>query len=277
MRYIVVALMLMNASYFGYHYWRALKAAPVIAALSKVVPGLPGVEQIRLLREVQGDAGRDRQLSRVINNPLQQSAAADNAGVSDGADGSYDVDLAARADLAGIADMPDVGPPASDEAFCQVFGPLNDLFTGQALVEKLKLYDMQTTLQALDKVAGGSDYRVVIPPAKSPQDAFRKLRELKSSDIDSYVITQGPDELGISLGLFSSLAAAESASADLAGDGYVTQVREIPRLLREFWVYGVTNMQRLSVDAVIWQAILIEYPEIEQKMRLCIENNPSDV
>ncbi|MFT6038956.1 MAG: hypothetical protein ACI9TP_001748, partial [Candidatus Azotimanducaceae bacterium] len=83
MRYIVVALMLMNASYFGYHYWRALKAAPVIAALSKVVPGLPGVEQIRLLREVQGDAGRDRQLSRVINNPLQQSAAADNAGVSD--------------------------------------------------------------------------------------------------------------------------------------------------------------------------------------------------
>jgi hypothetical protein len=274
MRYIVVTLLLMNASYFGYHYWRALEAPPVIAALSKVAPGLPGVEQIRLLREVQSDAGRDRRLSRVINNPLQQFAAADNAGVSDGFDGLDGVDLAASADMASIAG---IGAPASDEAHCQVFGPLNDLFAGQALVEKLKLYDMQTTLKALDKVAGGSDYRVVIPPAKSPQDAFRKLRELKSSDIDSYVITQGPDELGISLGLFSSLAAAKSASADLAADGYVTQVREIPRLLREFWVYGVTNMQRLDVDAVIWQAILIEYPEIEQKRRPCIENNPSDV
>jgi hypothetical protein len=136
---------------------------------------------------------------------------------------------------------------------------------------------MKATLKALDKISGGSDYRVLIPPAKSSQDAFRKLRELKSSDIDSYVITQGPDELGISLGLFSSLAAAESASADLAVNGYVTQVRETPRLRREFWVYGVTNMQHLDVDAVVWQAILIEYPEIEQKRRLCIENNASDV
>jgi hypothetical protein len=277
MRYIVLTLMLMNASYFCYHYWRALEAPPVIAALGKVAPGLSGVEQIRLLREVQDDAGRNRQLSRVINNPLQQSAAANNAGVSqgaDGADGPDGVDLAASAELAGIAG---IGPPASEEVFCQVFGPLHDLFAGQALVEKLKLYDMQATLQALDKVAGGSDYRVVIPPAKSSQDAFRKLRELKSSDIDSYVITQGPDELGISLGLFSSQAAAESVSADFATDGYVTQVREIPRLLREFWVYGVANMQHLDVDAVIWQAILIEYPEIEQKKRLCIENKPSDV
>jgi hypothetical protein len=268
MRYIVVTLMLMNASYFGYHYWRAIEAPPVVAVLSPVAPGLPGVEQIRLLREVQSDAGRDRQLSRVINNPLQQVAVADHAGVNDG------VDLAVTADLAGIAD---IGPPASGEASCQVFGPLNDLFAGQALVEKLKLYDMQATLKALDKISGGSDYRVLIPPAKSSQDAFRKLRELKSSDIDSYVITQGPDELGISLGLFSSLAAAESASADLAVNGYVTQVRETPRLRREFWVYGVTNMQHLDVDAVVWQAILIEYPEIEQKRRLCIENNASDV
>lgn len=265
MRYIVVTLMLMNASYFGYHYWRALVSPPVIAALSKVVPGSPGVEQIRLLREVRGDAGRDRQLSRVINNPLHQSVPPDNARVGDGDD------LAASGDLAGIR------PHESGEAFCQVFGPLNDLFAGQALVEKLKLYDLQATLKALDKLAGGSDYRVVIPPAKSSQDAFRKLRELKSSDIDSYVITQGPNELGISLGLFSSLAAAESASADLADDGYVTQVREIPRLLREFWVYGVKNMPHLDLEGVIWQAILIEYPEIEQKKRLCIENNPSDV
>jgi hypothetical protein len=274
MRYIVLTLMLMNASYFGYHHWRALEAPSVIAALGKVAPGLSGVEQIRLLREVQDDAGRNRLLSRVINNPLQQSAAADNAGVSQGADGPDGVDLAASAELAGMAG---IGPPASEEVFCQVFGPLHDLFAGQALVENLKLYDMQTPLQAVEKVAGGSDYRVVIPPAKSSQDAFRKLRELKSSDIDSYVITQGPDELGISLGLFSSQAAAESVSADFATDGYVTHVREIPRLLREFWVYGVANMQHLDVDAVIWQAILIEYPEIEQNKRLCIENKPSDV
>jgi hypothetical protein len=255
-RYIVATLILMNLGYFVYHWpVRGVPfgfAEPTTTASESVavVVGTPGVKRIRLLREVRGDASRERQLNRVIKNPLQQ--------------GMIDV-------------LADPREQSSGEELCQAFGPLDDLFTGQALVEKLKLYDMQTILQAVDQATGDSDYRIVIPPAKSPQDAFRKLRELKSANIDSYVITQGPDALGISLGLFSSQSGAQNASADLAADGYVTQVREIPRLLREFWVYGMTNNERLTVDAVIWEAILIEYPEIEQKMRLCLENNSSEV
>jgi hypothetical protein len=247
----------MNIGYFAYH-WLVVEAMfgfveqavvqdvkPVAVALSA-----PGVQRIRLLREVQGDASRDRQLNRVIKNPVQQRTI----------------------------DVP-VGPAedSTKQVFCQAFGPLSDLFTGQALVEKLKLYDMQTILQAVDQATGDSDYRVVILPAKTPQDAFRKLRELKAASIDSYVITQGLDALGISLGLFSSKAAAAAASTSFTNNGYATQVREIPRLLREFWVYGVTNMERMQVDEAVWEAILIEYPEIEQKMRLCIENKPLDV
>jgi len=246
MRFIVVTLFLMNLGFFAYH-WLMPEAAPATLAPAGRAPG---VAQIRLLKEVRSDASRDRQLSRVIKNPVKAQLPVD-------------------------ADEPQT--ESSGAILCQAFGPLHDLFAGQALVEKLKLYDMQTILQAVDQSSGENDYRVVIPPAKSPEDAFRKLRELKSADIDSYVITQGPEALGISLGLFSSRVAAQNASAKLAEEGYVTQIREIPRLLREFWVYGANNEERLEVDAVIWDAILIEYPEIQQKMRLCLKNNPSDV
>jgi hypothetical protein len=247
----------MNLGFFAYH-WLLREVAPAVVGprveqtveRANIAMGSPRVARIQLLREVRGDASRDRQLNRVIKNPLQQPV---------------------------IDALDDPSHQSTDGRLCQALGPLSDLFEGQALVEKLKLYDIQTILQAVDQATGDSDYRVVMSPAKTPQDAFRKLRELKSANIDSYVIAQGPDALGISLGLFSSQMAARTASADLETEGYMTQVREIPRLLREFWVYGVTNDERLGVNAVIWEAILIEYPEIEQKMRLCLENKPSDV
>jgi hypothetical protein len=257
MRFIVATLVMMNLGFAAYHW--LLREAPAAVAEQRVEQGLArgnasmgssSVARIVLLNEVQGDASRDKQLSRVVKNPVQQPVINALAGPSD---------------------------ESAEEQLCQVFGPLEDLFTGQALVEKLKLYDMRATLQAIDHVTGDSDYRVVIPPAKTPQDAFRKLRELKALSIDSYVITQGPEALGISLGLFSSQMAARTARTEFDAEGYETQVIEIPRLLREFWAYGATSKERLDVDEVIWEAILIEYPEIGKKMRVCLENNPSDV
>jgi hypothetical protein len=261
MRFIVATLVMMNLGFAAYHW--LLREAPAAVAKQRVEQvlapvnasmGSSSVARILLLNEVQSDASRDKQLTRVVKNPVQQPVI--NALVGS-ADASADA--------------------AAEEQLCQVFGPLADLFTGQALVEKLKLYDMRATLQAIDQATGDSDYRVVIPPAKTPQDAFRKLRELKASSIDSYVITQGPEALGISLGLFSSQMAARTASTDFDAEGYETQVIEIPRLLREFWAYGETSKERLDVDEGIWEAILIEYPEIGKKMRVCLENNPSEV
>jgi len=59
-----------------------------------------------------------------------------------------------------------------------------------ALVERL-----------LDDLLQGHDFRVFIDLAPSFEAAFRKLRELQSQNIYSYVIAQGRYAFGISLGV----------------------------------------------------------------------------
>ena len=103
------------------------------------------------------------------------------------------------------------------------------------------------------------------------------MRELKSSDIDAYVITQGEDALGISLGLFASLNAAQNAQGRFNADGYTTQLREITQLQRTFWVFAARAGEDLVVDPALWESILVDFPQIKQINRRCPENKPGVV
>jgi len=70
----------------------------------------------------------------------------------------------------------------------------------------------------------------------STQEAFRKLREFKSRDIDSFVITKGVNARGISLGVFSSNGTAEDHRRTLVAQGYDVHVNAIPRVNRSYWI-----------------------------------------
>jgi hypothetical protein len=91
-------------------------------------------------------------------------------------------------------------------------------------------------MTAVDKPTGESDYRVVLPPLSSRQEAFRRHREFKSRGIESFFITKGVDAQGISLGVFSSIGAAEDYRQALISLGYDVLVKVIPRVNRAYWV-----------------------------------------
>ena len=155
---------------------------------------------------------------------------------------------------------------------CIGVGPFSDLFAGQAAVEQLIAINLEVQLTAVDQMVGRSDYRLMIPPARTLQDAFRKLRELKSQNIDSYVMTQGKDALGISLGVFSSDALATIAQEKLELDGYDSVMVEIPRIVREFWIFD-TGQNNLLLPEEVWQSLRIEHPEVEQKEVPCLNSD----
>lgn len=151
---------------------------------------------------------------------------------------------------------------------CLALGPFSSLFEGQAVVEQLQALDFEVELRAVDQSTGQSDYRVMIPPMRSLQDAFRKLRELKSREIDSYVITQGKDALGVSLGVFSSLDAAQAARQQRARDGYETEIVEIPRLAREFWIFS-TSSRNLELARALREGLTESHPGLLQRLIPC--------
>ncbi|MEX0943140.1 MAG: hypothetical protein WD002_11400 [Pseudomonadales bacterium] len=231
MRYIFFSLLLLNLGYFGFGQMQEVNQPP-----SQVAVAYPdGTQSLYLLSEnAQGGTTNSarQQASRVINRPVR---------------GDKDT---------------------AEEATCLAIGPFTNLFSGQSVAEQLAALEVESELRAVDRGTGESDFRVLIPPTNSLQEAFRKLRELKSRNIDSYVITQGPDAPGISLGVFSTREAAANAQAQRLREGYTTIIVEIPRLAREFWIFG-KNGRGLVIEPALWRSLVSQDQALEQRLMVC--------
>ncbi len=198
--------------------------------------GLPvestsGVSTIWLLRENTDQDVRQYQMDQVLKNPVLVSAT-----------------LAPN---------------------CSALGPFASVTSAQAALERVESMDYLVTLRAVDQLTGEHDYRVLIPPAASMEEAFRKLRELQSQGIDSYVISQGEEALGISLGVFSDGSAAGSIQEKMQRNGYHTLITQIPRLEREYWIFATQNSD-LEIENEILGLLQQEYPEIKQSPQMCL-------
>lgn len=231
---------MVNFIFFGYHYLESGSESESVLKPGARVKQVSssGVQAIYLLNENSNSEIREQELEFIIKNPLRSETD-------------------------------------EQSEMCLGIGPFTDLFAGQSVAEQFKALDLNVELKAIDELMGQSDYRIMIPPASTLQDAFRKLRELKSQNIDSYVITQGKDSLGISLGVYSSQAAAIEAKEKLEKDGYKSVMVEIPRLIREFWILNA-GQSNLNLAPEVWQRILVEHPKLVQKQLPCLNSSQID-
>ena len=146
--------------------------------------------------------------------------------------------LAERSGDVKMAPGTPVAITGSRDSSCMKLGPFDDLVSAQEVAERFNDAGIPVGLKAVDKPTGEFDYRVAMPTLASLQEAFRRLRELRSQDIEGHVITRGEDAQGISLGVFSSAEAAAAHRKNLEREGYQVVTREIPRAIREYWLEG---------------------------------------
>jgi hypothetical protein len=168
-----------------------------------------------------------------------------------------------------VVSSPEV-PVSRPEASCMAIGPFVDLFSSQAVTSQLTALDQQVSLRAIDELTATTDFRVLLAPAKSLQDAYRRLRELQSQQIDSYVITQGKYSLGISLGVFSRRDAADRTQSDLLKRGYQTEIVTMPRYNRQFWIFPSLG-GGISIDAQVWRDIQANHTGVDYHSLPCPE------
>jgi len=138
--------------------------------------------------------------------------------------------------LEAVMEQPTLVDAADELKSCMGLGPFENVISAQDVAERLNAIGYTVEMTAVDTTTGESDYRVLMPPLSSLQEAFRKLREFKSRDIDSVVITKGVDAQGISLGVFSSNGGAEDYRQRVVSLGYDVFVKVIPRVNRGYWV-----------------------------------------
>ena len=227
MRYIVLSLPALNCIYLFYNLFGEEAATGYGTPIK-----LPkNVSSIQLLREGTNQDIRQRQMDRVVKNPVLL--------------------------------------PEALTLGCKAVGPFTSVTLAQSALERVESLDYLVELRAFDQLTGEHDYRGMMPPAASLEGAFRQLRELQSRGIDSYVITQGKDTLGISLGVYSLTAAAEAVQQEMGEKGYATLVAKIARLEREYWIFSKENSD-LDLEYGTLELLQQGVLDILQPLQMCL-------
>ena len=151
---------------------------------------------------------------------------------------------------------------------CMAVGPFMSIYESQNIANQLASLEISMRARAVDQPTGEYDYRLLVPPMNSLEEAFRKLRELQASNIDSYVITAGENALGISLGVFSTKAGADVALTKVRNEGFEGQIVGISRLARTYWLFDASGSQ-LAMNETVWQNLKDSNPYIQKRELPC--------
>ncbi len=174
----------------------------------------------------------------------------------------------------GTAQISDRGVGGSDTAaasaasLCALVGPFEEAYQGEDVAQRLNALQVSARAQEI-AMQGQMRYWVFLAPLSSTREAFRRLRELQSEGIDSYVIPKGSLENGISFGIFSERGRAEGLTQELKSQGVAAQFREEPQTYLEHWV--VLGGEDTQLSPEFWQQLQRDYPGIEQRQNLCSE------
>ena len=160
--------------------------------------------------------------------------------------------------------------PAATEgggAVCLFLGGFEAEAAAAAVEQRLISLDIRSSVQSVD-AAAEIDYWVYLPPLASRQASLRQLKELQARKIDSYIITQGELSNGISLGIFPREDSARSVMQRLRDAGYESDVRELPRSHRSYWV-RIAPESRPLVSDVLLQSLALDFNGLQHQIMPC--------
>lgn len=150
---------------------------------------------------------------------------------------------------------------------CWQIGPFKEEVSGKQVVSRLAALDIRLKLQSLE-IADKPDYWVLIPPRTSRREALKLLKELQIKKIDSFLITEGELENGISLGFFTQRDRAENIFNKRREQGYPAEMREVPRAHTELWAIFDEGEYGKFSDA-LWQKITEGNQGLERRKNYC--------
>lgn len=124
------------------------------------------------------------------------------------------------------------GPPAPEAVqrplICRAFGPYSDTQSLDELKARVRSAGGQLEVRET-RVDNPPDYLVFVGERGKAENARRVLRELESQAIDSMLITRGPYNNTLSVGVFSRPDRARLQQGRVAELGYDVGIEEIDR------------------------------------------------
>jgi len=120
--------------------------------------------------------------------------------------------------------------------------------------ERLRAIDIVSSVEPIELNAGSS-YWVHLQPEESAAAAYRRLAELQSLKVESYVIGSGDLKNAVALGVFTQQKHAEETQSDLSKQGVDAVITTKPRTEVEIWV-SIQPEYAEKISEITWQNLL---------------------
>lgn len=150
---------------------------------------------------------------------------------------------------------------------CILLGPYQEIGSARKLIDQLAAMQIQAKYASI-RILGDPDYWVYLVPEKTRELATAKLRELQEKKIDSFIIPQGDDENGISLGVFDNRESAEKRQQSIIALGYDAKLRSNARTYIENWVI-VYSGQESKLKSGFYEQLRLENKNLEVRKERC--------
>jgi hypothetical protein len=150
---------------------------------------------------------------------------------------------------------------------CWQIGPFKEEISGKQVISRLAALDISLQLQRIE-IPGQPDYWVHIPPQVTRKAAIKLLRELQAKKIDSFLITEGELENGLSLGFFTQQERAQKIYDQRVEQGYDAKIKIVPRTRTELWAVFDTGEYGKFSDA-LWDKIKVGNKGLERHKNYC--------
>lgn len=157
----------------------------------------------------------------------------------------------------GAAEHTEASPDAA--LWCDALGPFVGRDEGERLAGQLRGLGIDTELRP-ERVQLEGEYWAYVAPQPSLQAALNMSAELKKQGIDAYLISEGEQSNGLSLGIFRTATTAEYLQRRLQADGITVRIEAKSTDYEQFWVL-LTNRDLDSIDA----QKLAQIPEFASK------------
>lgn len=263
MRWVVVALLVLNLGYFG---WQSVAPAPVATA-ADIPPGkrlMLLVEQPETMVRLNGRAGTaiPGTATDAGHGPTSTASVAE---IEERPPLTEHVRKETAAGQAEDAKQTRKGKPA---LACYSLGPFAssaDAGRAVAAVEKAGLTVQQRAGTERKQVG----YWVYVAPQKSLADARNVLRDLKEREIgDAIIIAEGEKENAVSVGVFPIQAQADERRARVEAAGYRVIVDPLYRTQPQYWLDIEFAPGEAAMEAA-WAQVRRDFAEVGSQGRKC--------
>ncbi|MFC3152133.1 hypothetical protein ACFOEK_13925 [Litoribrevibacter euphylliae] len=144
-----------------------------------------------------------------------------------------------------VSKMPLVSK-VGERSECGELGPLDSFAVAEQVSRRLLSRNIGNSIYEKEVVVS-TDYWVIIPPRPSEKQAYRLLKQLQLSNIDSYIVTQGDYANAISLGLFTVKTSAYRIKEKMMGAGFDVVVQEINRSQKRYWIEFFSSLESANL------------------------------